>query len=120
MTNWEPLGGYNFAEDRVTLPPGYTIAPAFASGHAQLLEGEPHAFTEVGAAIKWHSAFPLGRLVCEVSGGTKAEARIHCQLIFGKPGALANVDWMGAREELTAHPEFIGETLAKLASQKAG
>jgi hypothetical protein len=63
---------------------------------------------------------PLVRIVCEASGGTKAEPRIRCQLIYGVSGAVDYVEYMGAREELATHPRIIGINLAELATQKTG
>jgi hypothetical protein len=121
VNHWEPIGGYNFAEDRVTLPAAYTIAPAYAAGSAQLLEGEPAALSEVAGAVRSAAGqIPLVRIVCEASGGTKAEPRIRCQLIYGVSGAVDYVEYMGAREELATHPRIIGINLAELATQKTG
>lgn len=115
---WKPIGGYDFLQDRVSLPP-HTIAPAYTSRVVQLIEGEPDALQQLGEAIKQAAGdIPLGRLVCEAQGGTAAEPRLHCQLIYGVPGSFDSVDYVGAREELTEHPRLIGETLIEMARSK--
>jgi|GEM_PF-6372826 len=119
IESWSPIGGYNFIEDHVTLLPGYTIAPAFNRGTAQLLPGEPDALQAIGTAVKSNAAgVSLMRLVGEVQGGTPSEQRAKFQLIFRAGETTAYVEYAGAREEVTSHPEFIGKTLAELASRR--
>ncbi len=107
IDSWSPIGGYDFVNDRVALLPGYTIAPAFTRGTAQLLKGEAAG------------DLPIVRLVVEVTGGTPSESRVTCQLIYGISDKFDHVDYTGAREELTSHPQFVGRALAELARRRA-
>ncbi len=120
IDSWSPIGGYDFVNDRVALLPGYTIAPAFTRGTAQLLKGEPEALEQLGSAIKEAAGdLPIVRLVVEVTGGTPSESRVTCQLIYGISDKFDHVDYTGAREELTSHPQFVGRALAELARRRA-